>query len=75
MQQTVRDTVAQISSLPGFVLAYPLGGMKWEEMRKRAEQRLGHKFDVREFHQVLLEDGMLPFSALDAKLDRWIASR
>jgi len=74
-QQTVRDTVAQISSLPGFVLAYPLGGMKWQEMRKRAEHRLGPRFDVREFHQVLLEDGMLPFSALDAKLDRWIASK
>jgi len=72
---TVRETVAQISSLPGFVLAYPLGAMKWEEMRKRAEAALGPKFDVRAFHQVLLEDGMLPFSALNAKLDRWIASQ
>ena len=72
---TVRETVAQISSLPGFVLAYPLGAMKWEEMRKRTEAALGAKFDVRAFHQVLLEDGMLPFSALNAKLDRWIASQ
>lgn len=73
--ERVKETVALISSLPGFVLSYPLGAMKWEEMRKRAEVKLGPKFDVRAFHQVLLEDGMLPFSALDAKLDRWIAGQ
>lgn len=71
----VRETVALISSLPGFVLAYPLGGLQWHDMRRRAEAALGPKFDVRAFHQVLLEDGMLPFSSLEAKLDRWIASR
>jgi uncharacterized protein (DUF885 family) len=69
------QSVAVISSLPGFVLAYPLGGVKWAEMRARAEAALGQKFDVRGFHQALLEDGMLPFSALNAKLDRWIAAQ
>jgi uncharacterized protein (DUF885 family) len=73
--QRAEQSVALISSLPGFVLSYPLGGVKWAEMRKRAEAALGPKFDVRAFHQVLLEDGMLPFAALNAKLDRWIASR
>lgn len=73
--QRAVQSVALISSLPSFVLSYPLGGMKWAEMRGRAEAALGPKFDVRAFHQVLLEDGMLPFSALNAKLDRWIASR
>lgn len=69
------QSVALIGSLPGFVLSYPLGGMKWAGMRERAESRLGPKFDVRAFHQLLLEDGMLPFAALDAKLDRWIEAR
>ena len=73
--QRAEQSVALISSLPGFVLAYPLGGIKWQEMRARAEKALGDRFDVRAFHQVLLEDGMLPFAALDAKLDRWIASQ
>ncbi|HEU4515783.1 MAG TPA: DUF885 domain-containing protein [Steroidobacteraceae bacterium] len=73
--EQVKDTVAFISSAPGFVIAYPLGGLKWQEMRARAEKALGDRFDVRAFHQALLEDGMLPFSALEAKLDRWIASR
>ncbi len=73
--QRAEQSVALISSIPGFVLAYPLGGVKWHEMRRRAEAALGAKFDPRAFHQVLLEDGMLPFSALDAKLDRWIAGQ
>jgi len=73
--EDVKDTVAFISSAPGFVIAYPLGGLKWEEMRARAEKALGGKFDVRAFHQTMLEDGMLPFAALEAKLDRWIASQ
>jgi uncharacterized protein (DUF885 family) len=72
--QRAEQSVALISSLPGFVLAYPLGGIKWAEMRERAEAGKGARFDVRAFHQLLLEDGMLPFSALNAKLDRWLAS-
>ena len=73
--EQVKETVSFISSLPGFVIAYPLGGLQWHDMRKRAEAALGPKFDVRAFHQLLLEDGMLPFAALEAKLDRWIASQ
>jgi uncharacterized protein (DUF885 family) len=68
------QSVALIASLPGFVHSYPLGGIQWANMRARAEKALGKDFDVRAFHQVMLEDGMLPFSALEAKLDRWIAS-
>jgi uncharacterized protein (DUF885 family) len=41
-------------------------------MRAQAEAGLGKRFDVRAFHQMELEDGMLPFAALQAKLDRWI---
>jgi uncharacterized protein (DUF885 family) len=67
------QSVATISGVPGFVLAYPMGGMQWMKMRARAQEKLGERFDVRAFHQVLLEDGMLPFAALEAKLDRWIA--
>lgn len=69
------QSVALISGSPGFVLAYPLGGLEWEKMRARAEASLGKRFDVRAFHQMELEDGMLPFAALQAKLDRWIQAR
>jgi uncharacterized protein (DUF885 family) len=70
--ERARQSVALISGLPGFVLAYPLGGIEWTKMRRRAEASQGKGFDVRAFHQVELEDGMLPFAALEAKLDRWL---
>ena len=66
------QSAALISGRPGFVLAYPLGGLEWEKMRARAEASLGKGFDARAFHQMELEDGMLPFAALEAKLERWI---
>jgi uncharacterized protein (DUF885 family) len=70
--ERLRNSVATMTGLPSFVLAYPLGGMQFEAMRARAQQQLGDRFDVRAFHQVLLEDGMLPFAALEAKVDRWV---
>jgi uncharacterized protein (DUF885 family) len=66
------QSVALISGNPGFVLAYPLGGIEWQKMRARGEASLGKRFDLRAFHQMELEDGMLPFAALEAKLQRWI---
>ena len=68
------QSVALISGNPGFVLAYPLGDLEWVKMRSRAETSLGKKFDVRAFHEMELEDGMLPFAALEEKLDRWISA-
>jgi len=68
------QSVATISGLPSFVLSYPLGAIQWEKMRNRAQSTLGAKFDARAFHQRLLEDGMLPFAALEAKTDRFIAN-
>jgi uncharacterized protein (DUF885 family) len=66
------QSVATISGLPAFVLAYPMGGMEWEKIRARTQAALGSKFDVRAFHQMELQDGMLPFAALEAKAQRWV---
>jgi uncharacterized protein (DUF885 family) len=66
------QSVALISANPGFVLAYPLGDIEWVKMREHAAQGLGKRFEVRAFHQMELEDGMLPFAALQAKNERWI---
>ena len=66
------QSVATISGMPGFVLAYPMGGMEWEKIRARTQKALGSKFDVRAFHQMELQDGMLPFAALEAKAQRWV---
>jgi uncharacterized protein (DUF885 family) len=65
----------RFAAIPGQALAYKIGQLKLIELRKRAEKSLGKKFDVKEFHDEVLKDGAIPLDVLEAKIDRWIASR
>ena len=62
-------------ALPGQALAYKVGELKISELRRRAEDKLGDKFDIKEFHRVVLEDGAVPLVILEQKVRRWIAER
>lgn len=71
------DSRAQIERYmvwPGQALGYKIGALKILELRRRAESALGPKFDVRAFHDIVLGEGTLPLSLLEAKVDRWIAA-
>ena len=59
---------------PGQALSYKIGQLKIRELRKRAEDQLGDKFDIAAFHDEVLETGCIPLALLEAKIDRWIAS-
>lgn len=70
------DSRAQIERYmvwPGQALGYKIGSLKIMELRRRAESALGDKFDIRKFHDIVLGEGTLPLSLLEAKVDRWIA--
>jgi uncharacterized protein (DUF885 family) len=72
------DVIAEVEryiAIPGQALAYKIGQLKIRELRTRAEKTLGGKFDVRDFHTQILADGSLPLAVLEAKIDRWIASK
>jgi uncharacterized protein (DUF885 family) len=60
---------------PGQALAYKVGQMKIRELRATAEQALGPRFDVRAFHDALLETGPVPLDLVDATIRRWIAAQ
>lgn len=57
---------------PGQALSYKIGQLKILELRSRAEQALGAQFDIKEFHNQVLESGSLPLDVLEKKIDRWI---
>jgi uncharacterized protein (DUF885 family) len=56
---------------PGQALAYKLGQLKIRELRTQAEQREGAKFNVRAFHDAVLENGALPLNVLNAHMETW----
>ncbi len=61
-------------SWPGQALGYKLGELKIRELRARAEQALGPKFDLRRFHDAVLGQGAMPLPLLDRQIDEWIAA-
>jgi uncharacterized protein (DUF885 family) len=58
----------------GQALAYKMGELKITELRRRAEQALGDRFDVRDFHHAVLRNGSIPLSFLEREIDTWIAT-
>ena len=60
---------------PGQALAYKIGEIRLRAIRTRAEQALGERFNLRDFHDALLVDGPLPLDLLDRRMDAWIAAQ
>jgi uncharacterized protein (DUF885 family) len=69
----IANEVDRYISWPGQALSYELGYLKIRELRTKAEQALGAKFDIRHFHDTVLSTGSVPLPVLEQRIDRFIA--
>jgi uncharacterized protein (DUF885 family) len=74
-EPTIQSETDRYIAWPAQALSYKLGQLKFRELRERARKELGPKFDIRSFHDEMLNGGTLPLDLLDARTDKWIAEQ
>ena len=75
--KTLQDITVEVDRYivwPGQAVGYKIGQLKIRELRTNAERRLGSKFDIRAFHDVVLGQGALPLDVLEQRVEQWIKS-
>jgi uncharacterized protein (DUF885 family) len=74
-EPTIQSETDRYIAWPAQALSYKLGQLKIRELRERAKTELGAKFDIRTFHDEILNGGTLPLDMLDARTTKWIAEQ
>jgi uncharacterized protein (DUF885 family) len=74
-EPSIQSETDRYIAWPAQALSYKLGQLKIRELRERARKELGPKFDIRKFHDEMLDGGTLPLDLLEARTDKWIAEQ
>ena len=70
----ITSEIERYMANPGQALSYKIGQLKIRELRSNAEQKLGDKFDIKIFHEKVLESGCIPLQLLEEKINKWVSS-
>jgi uncharacterized protein (DUF885 family) len=70
----IRSEIRRYLVMPGQATGYMIGLLELERLRQKAEREMGDKFDLRRFHDVILDQGQMPFDLLERRIDRHIAA-
>lgn len=74
-EPNVQSETNRYISWPGQALSYKMGQLKILELRARAQKELGSKFDIREFHDQVIDSGAVPLDVLEQQINEWIAQK
>jgi uncharacterized protein (DUF885 family) len=74
-EPSIQSETDRYIAWPAQALSYKLGQLKFRELRERAQKELGPKFDIRKFHDEMLDGGTLPLDLLEARTEKWIAQQ
>jgi uncharacterized protein (DUF885 family) len=74
-EPTIQAEIDRYIAWPAQSLGYKIGQLKIRELRERAKQRLGSRFDIRSFHDEILSGGNLPLDMLETRVDTWISAQ
>jgi uncharacterized protein (DUF885 family) len=74
-EDSITREIERYMANAGQALSYKIGQLKIRELRAKAEKTLGNKFDIKEFHNQVLETGCIPLQLLENKIDTWISSK
>ena len=74
-EASIIPEIERYMAIPGQALSYKIGQLKIMELRKKAEAKMGKNFDIKKFHEKVLESGVMPLALLENKIDKWIEGK
>ncbi|SHL62313.1 DUF885 domain-containing protein [Flavobacterium xanthum] len=74
-EASIIPEIERYMAIPGQALSYKIGQLKIMELRKKAETKMGTTFDIKKFHEKVLESGVMPLALLEKKINAWIENK